>query len=647
MQKTIFVVDDSKTNLSIAEETLEKTYRVITMTSAIRMFVILEKIIPDLILMDVAMPEMSGFDAMTKLKANNRYANIPVIFLTALADSYNEAYGIELGAVDFVMKPFSEAVLLHRIRHHLSIDDLVKERTEKLERAIAASSAKSDYLSNMSHEMRTPLNAIIGMTAIGEKAGDIAEKNRAFSVIGNASSHLLGVINDVLDMAKIEANKLELAPIEYCFDLMLQKAISIINFRIEEKKQELTVTVDNRIPNFVLGDEQRLVQVLTNLMSNATKFTPDGGNIEIAAFLHEETEEYCCLHITVTDNGIGISPQQQENLFQIFGQAESRISRDYGGSGLGLTISKCIVELMGGGIHIDSELDKGTKITISAKVQRSDNDLSTLLAHTIGLETVKILVINEERETQEQFQHVLSQLKVPFDTAYSSAEALEHISKHGKYDLYFIAEDLSGTDGIELTGILNSGMDTPPHIVLMLSASRWTNIKEHALQAGVTRSLLKPFFASNIVECVNECLERVFGLEDTKESAHDFTGKKLLLAEDQEINREIVIALLDSTCIEIDCAEDGEAALGMIAESPDKYDIVFMDVKMPRMDGLEATRRIRALPVLENYCLPIIAMTANVFTDEIKECLDAGMDDHLGKPIEADRIYEVLHRYLT
>ena len=520
MQKTIFVVDDSIVNLSLAEKVLEEQYEVITMTSAAKMFLLMEKIVPDLILLDVAMPELSGFDALKQLKTNNKFKDIPVIFLTALTDSYNEAYGIELGAVDFITKPFSAPVLLHRIKHHLDIDELIKERTEQ---ANAASKAKSDFLSNMNHEMRTPLNAIIGMTLLGKEADSMEEAISAFNKIGDASSHLLTVISDVLDMVKIETDQLELMPVEFNFHRLLQKAMTNIKFRIDAKKQNLKINIDNNIPHFITGDEQRLMQVIVNLLSNAAKFTPIGGNICIDASLLGEKDGLCDLRVEVTDNGIGISAEQQEKLFQPFVQAESGISRKYSGTGLGLIISKRIVELMEGRIWIESELGKGSKFIFTIKVQRGKKSLDK----------------NHEEQGSE-----------------------------------------TGQD--KTMGIIN-----------------------------------------------------------------EFAGRKMLLADDVEINREILMTQLEKTGIEIDCAENGQEVLEMIRLAPDKYDIVFMDVQMPKMDGYEATRQIRDI---EEKCpdkkIPIIAMTTNVSCEDIKACLAAGMSDHLGKPLDIDRVFEILCKYL-
>jgi len=402
------------------------------------------------------------------------------------------------------------------LREH---NKMIEELELALKQATEASKAKSNFLSAMSHEMRTPMNAIIGMTAIGEKATDLEEKNYALRKINISSVHLLGVINDVLDMAKIEADKLELYSVEFNFKEMLQKVMTVVNFQADEKKQTFTVNVDKNIPEFIVGDEQRLAQIITNLTANAVKFTPEGGMIQLDISLIEEDEEICKLRIEVSDNGIGISSEQQQKIFDAFQQAENGMSREYGGTGLGLVISKNIIERMGGTIWVESKPGMGSKFIFIVNTQRNKINLNSCP----------------------------------------------------------ISDDKS---------------------------------------------------------------------KDTEIANGDFVGKRMLIAEDVEINREILIALLEDTGMIFECATNGKEALEMVEAAPDKYDIIFMDLQMPLMDGYEATRRIRALPALWRTRLPIIALTANVFTSDIEKCFAAGMDYHLGKPIDIDKIFDVLRKYL-
>ncbi|MDR2746451.1 MAG: response regulator [Treponema sp.] len=405
-----------------------------------------------------------------------------------------------------------------------------KERNLALEEAKRASQAKSDFLANMSHEMRTPMNAIIGMAAIGKAAPDIGKKEYSLEKIAEAGSHLLGVINDVLDMSKIEANKFELDPMDFDFEQMLRKTIDVISFKMNEKRQQFTLNIDSGVPGILYGDEQRLSQVITNLLSNAVKFTPDRGSISLEAFPEKpegetaslttpggEEREIFSLRVRVTDTGIGIHPGQQAKLFSSFSQADSSTSRKYGGTGLGLAISRRIVEMMGGRIWAESEAGRGS-------------------------------VFN---------------------------------------------------------------------FVVLLGKGNAAAFPAAGEQAGAE-----------------------------KPGKDDFAGFRILLAEDVEINREIVLALLEPTGISIECAEDGSMAVRIFNASPGAFDLIFMDIQMPEMDGYEAARLIRALPAANAKTIPIIAMTANVFREDVERCLEAGMNGHIGKPFDFDEVLELLRRYL-
>jgi CheY-like chemotaxis protein/two-component sensor histidine kinase len=444
-------------------------------------------------------------------------------------------------------------------------------------------------------------------------------------------------------MSKIEADKLELSPIEFNFDRMIQKVITVINFRVEEKRQKFTVNIDSKLPHFIIGDDQRLTQVIVNLLSNAVKFTPEEGEIGLGISLASENEGICELRINVTDNGIGMSAEQQKKLFQAFVQADSGISREFGGTGLGLTISKRIVELMGGNIWVESELGKGTQFIFTVKLERGTKSSLVQLAPGVTWENVRILIVDDALETRDQFKNLFDGLNIKYDLAADGFEAYKKIEEQGRYDIYFIDWLMPGLDGIELTRRIKERNDDGVSMAIMITATDWEYIKDNAIKAGVNKHLLKPLSSSVIVDCINNCLASAQHEDAPGITSGLFEGKKMLLAEDVEINREILISLLEDTGLLIDCAENGREAFEMIEASPDKYDIVFMDVQMPQMDGLEATRRIRAL---HGSALPIIAMTANVFKDDIESCLAAGMDDHLGKPIDVEIMVAKLRKYL-
>jgi signal transduction histidine kinase len=425
-------------------------------------------------------------------------------------------------------EPCNYSVMLQQILDEQSVIMILQDITQLTRARIdaeAASTAKSNFLANMSHEMRTPMNAIIGMTSLAKSSGEIERKDYYLEKIENASNHLLGVINDVLDMSKIEANKLELSFLEFNLEKMLQRVSAVIASRLEEKHQTLTVKLNKDMPVNVIGDEQRLAQVITNLLSNAVKFTPEDGAIRCSLDCVQSTppgpDNSIMIQVEISDTGIGMTEEQQARLFTSFQQADSSISRRFGGTGLGLAISKRIVEMMSGTIWVTSRAGEGSTFGFTVKLEKK--------ADADG---------NEERES--------------------------------------------------------GGAETVPY-------------KEPGC----------------------------------------FKGYTVLLAEDVEINREIVLALLEPTELSVDCAENGAEALSMFTKDPGKYRMIFMDIHMPEMDGYETTRRIRALDIPQAKTIPIVAMTANVFRQDIENCLAAGMNDHIGKPLNFNEVLRKLQKYLA
>ena len=533
-------------------------------------------------------------------------------------------------------------------------DIIDKARAAALEQAVQASKAKGDFLANMSHEMRTPMNAIIGMTSIGKNSGDLEKKDYAFEKIENASAHLLGVINDILDMSKIEANKFELSPVTFCFEKMLQKVVNVISFRLDERHQDFIVHIDERIPRFLVGDDQRLSQVITNLLSNAVKFTPLYGSIHLDARLMGEENGICTVQLAVSDTGIGISPEQQAKLFTSFQQADSGTSRKFGGTGLGLAISKRIVELMGGTIGVESEPEKGSTFTVTIKAEKGRDVHDSMFAPDVKLNTIRILAVDDSPEILEFFGSIMTRSGITCDVASSGEEALALIEQHGQYDLYFVDWKMSGMDGIELTRRIKEHRPSGRPVVIMISAAEWNAVEKDAIEAGVDKFLAKPLFPSTLIDTVNECLglsRMAAGEEQGREAIENLTGYTMLLVEDVEINREIVITLLEPAALTIECAVNGLEAAEKFAAAPDKYDLIFMDIQMPEMDGYEATRRIRTIEAEIGSAsghkpVPIVAMTANVFREDVEKCLAAGMNEHVGKPLDIKEVMEKLKKYL-
>jgi signal transduction histidine kinase/DNA-binding response OmpR family regulator/PAS domain-containing protein len=521
----------------------------------------------------------------------------------------------------------------------------ILDKTVSLE---SASRAKSDFLANMNHEIRTPLNAIAGMTHIGKNSADTKQKDYCFEKIEEASGFLLGVINSILDMSKIEAGKFDLYLSAFNFEKMLHKIVNIMNMQIHKKRIKSRVFVDTDIPEILISDEQRLAQVITNLLSNAVKFTPEEGFIRINTYFAGEEDGVCTIQVTVTDSGIGISKEQQQHLFQPFWQSESNMSRQFEGTGLGLAITKNIVEMMGGKIWVESDLNEGAAFTFTVKVKRGTAEKQNYPEREIPWGNVRVLVVDDEQETLDFFVKTTGRLGIACcDTVTSGEAALTLIEQGNTYDICFTDWRLPGMDGIELARLLKTNSDKTA--VVLFSAYTVNAASSNDNSTYIDKYISKPLFPFTIIDIINDCLGTAKDGEnhDTQQnSVPQFANRRVLLAEDVEINREIFVALLEPTLLEIDCAKNGKEAVAMFSESPEKYDMIFMDLQMPQMNGYEATQSIRALDIPKAKTIPIVAMTANTFQEDVDKCLKAGMNGHIGKPLDYDVVLEYLGVYL-
>ena len=524
----------------------------------------------------------------------------------------------------------------------------VHELEKARQSALEANKAKSEFLANMSHDIRTPMNAIVGMTAIATAhIDDRKQVQNCLRKITLSSKHLLGLINDVLDMSKIESGKLTLTTEQISLKEVVEGIVNIMQPQVKAKKQTFDIHVENIITENVWCDGVRLNQVLLNLLSNATKYTPEGGAIQLS--FSEETspkgENYVRIHIKVKDNGIGMSPDFLKRIYESYSRADGARIHKTEGAGLGMAITKYIVDTMEGTIDIKSELDKGTEFFL-----RFDFEKAVAEEMDMVLPSWNMLVVDDDELLCETATDALKSIGIKAEWTLSGKKAIDLVIQNHKkrddYQIILLDWKLPDMNGIQVAKEIRRSLgDEVP--ILLISAYDWSEFETEAREAGINGFISKPLFKSTLYHALRQYMGAETENDQTLNHNINLSGRRILLAEDNELNWEVAKELLSDLGVELDWAEDGRICLDKFQRSSEGYyDAILMDIRMPQMTGYEATKAIRGLNHPDALSVPIIAMSADAFSDDIQHCLECGMNAHIAKPIDDIELTHLLKRYL-
>ena len=710
--KTILIVEDSAVQRVMLQRLLQKAgYRYVSAKDGLEGLALLRQQRPSLVISDVSMPNMDGYEMCQTIKQDPELWHIPVLLLTTLEDTKEIIRSLEVGADNYLIKPADDHYLLERIHYFLTLSEeergpgdtggvmvsfageryqiragrrqtmslllstyehavrknrellkiqaVNREKDALLIKTIKdGSRAKSDFIANLSHEVRTPMNAIIGLANLGLRSNPEAKVRDYLEKIDKSSQSLMGCLNDILDFSKIEAGKLELYPEQFNPHDLFNNLSDMFADQAANKALELIFSIPSDYFEGLFGDAKRLQQIFVNLLRNAIKFT-EQGSIVVKAHPNKIKTGLVELEFSVQDTGIGIHAEQIKKLFVPFAQADPAIAIKYGGTGLGLNICNQLVNMMGGRIWVESTLGQGSLFHFTVKLQCKVATCVNMVVPS-HLQNIRILVVDDHAMTRDIMRGMLDSFNFAVKDVDSGEAALESIletrSREKTFDLVLMDWRMPGMDGIETVAAIRSKLarSLSEHImpkVILVTAFGKSTVKKYAQISGVDLLLHKPVTREQLFNAIlgvfgshapQQDQSRDICFEESV-TAEKVSGARVLLAEDNSINQQVAKELLERVGVLVKIAENGEEALHMMEEG--SFDLVLMDLQMPEMDGYEATIQIRNNPRLAH--VPIVAMTAHVLESAREKSFDVGMNDHITKPIHIHQLYSTLIRWIN
>ncbi|MBW1734169.1 MAG: response regulator [Deltaproteobacteria bacterium] len=694
----ILIVEDSPTQALKLKYLLEgHDYRVAVAENGRKALEYFREHTPDLVISDILMPEMDGYEMCRRIKAREALKDIPVILLTSLSDPVDVIRGLQCGADGFLTKPYREDFLISRVKSALINRELRRsgsgdwefkiffrgeqytinsdrmqmvdllfssfenavQKNQELEEAIRevkatqkevalakeaaekANQAKSLFLASMSHDIRTPMNGIIGMTDLCLDTELTDEQREYLGMVKSSADSLLSLLNDILDFSKIESGMLELEEIGFNLNSAVEDTVKSLAYMAHNKGLELACRIHRDVPVALVGDPGRLRQVIVNLVGNALKFT-EKGEVVVEVRLLEEADDHVFLHFLVRDTGIGISRDRQEKIFEAFSQADESTTRKYGGTGLGLSISSRLVSMMGGKIWVESEPGEGSTFQFTARFGLQEAPLSSGKEKLSDLKGMPVLVIDDNATNGE----ILREILLGWDmepTIASGKDALRVVTgaaRSGKpFSLVLLDAQASKKGGFEIASEIKKRPEWAAPIIMITSSVGIRGDAEKSRKLGIAAYLTKPIRHSDLLDAILTG----YGKGDlvTKHSVREKRARlRILLAEDNMVNQRLTVKLLTKMGYQVEVAGNGKEAVA--AFERETFDLILMDVQMPEMDGFEATALIREKEKKTGGHIPIIAMTAHAMKGDRERCLDAGMDEYVSKPIRPQAVVDAI-----